>query len=265
MRSNSYTPEQVDFLREGYRRMKVEDLTDAFNVRFNQQRTVAAIKTILNRHKIRCGRPAKDRLINRQRMLTPEQVEYLRENYRDISLVDMTDKFNRHFGTTYSQKQITTALKNRGINSGRTGHFPKGSKPWNAGKKGYMGRNKTSFKAGREPHNTKWLGYERISKDGYIEISVAETNPHTGYERRFKPKHVVIWEQRNGPVPDGCCVIFRDGDKLNVTIENLVLVSRAELLRINQYGYKEAPEEVKPSLLVLAKLETKAGDLRRAR
>ena len=51
--------------------------------------------------------------------------------------------------------------------------------------------------------------------------------------------------------------MFKDGDLLNIEPENLMLVSRAELLVLNQNGYKDAPAELKPSILALAKLEVK--------
>jgi hypothetical protein len=50
--------------------------------------------------------------------------------------------------------------------------------------------------------------------------------------------------------------MFRNGDRTDICIENLELVSRAELLRLNQHGYKDMPDELKPSVLGLAKLET---------
>lgn len=70
-------------------------------------------------------------------------------------------------------------------------------------------------------------------------------------------KHVHVWEQTHGPVPDGMVVVFRDGDKLNINPQNLMIVSRAELLRLNKRGYKNAPADLKPSILALAKLEVK--------
>ena len=48
-----------------------------------------------------------------------------------------------------------------------------------------------------------------------------------------------------------------DRDITNNALENLMLVTRAELLALNQYNYKEAPDEVKPTLLAMIKLETK--------
>jgi hypothetical protein len=123
-----------------------------------------------------------------------------------------------------------------------------------------MGANRTSFKKGQLPHNHQPLWSERIcSKDGYIYISVPETNPHTGFPTRYKQKHVWIWEQINGPVPKGCCIIFEDSDIYNLAIENLLCVHRNLLLILNLHNYKTAPAELKPSIMALARLEHEAG------
>ena len=66
--------------------------------------------------------------------------------------------------------------------------------------------------------------HERTSKDGYVEISVDQVNPHTGYERRFVHKHRHLWEQANGPLPDGMCLKCLDGDKTNTAPLNLSLI-----------------------------------------
>ena len=122
-----------------------------------------------------------------------------------------------------------------------------------------MGSNATSFKKGNRPHNHKPLWSERVGKDGYIEMSVPERNPYTGFPTRFKHKHLWIWEQANGLKPKGTAVIFKDGDNRNLAIDNLLLVTRAELLTMNLHGYKDQPDELKPSVLALAKVEAKAG------
>ena len=53
--------------------------------------------------------------------------------------------------------------------------------------------------------------HERINVDGYVEMSIAETNPYTGYERRYVHKHVHLWEASNGPVPKDHCLKCVDG------------------------------------------------------
>lgn len=266
MNGNKYTAEQIEFLRTGYQSMNARSLTRVFNMQFAMHKTEVQIKSTLQNHRIFCGRKHKDRLISRLRIYTSEQIEFLRNNYAGRRTIELAVMFNDRFGTNKTTQQIKTAVHNRGIISGRTGRFENGHKPWNTGTKGLglTGANITSFKKGNVPANRRPLGSERIdSKDSYILIKIAEQDPRTGFSTRYKHKHVYIWEQANGPVPEGMVVVFRDGDKLNIEPENLMLISRAELLKLNQYGYKDAPDKLKLSILALTKLEVKTGVLRR--
>jgi len=98
-------------------------------------------------------------------------------------------------------------------------------------------------------------GSKVCSKDGYILMKIPEVNPHTGAPTRYKHKHIYTWEQAHGRVPDGMIVAFVDGDKTNCDLDNLVLISRHELLNLNQLGYKDTPDELKPHVLALSKLQ----------
>ncbi|MBI5075611.1 MAG: HNH endonuclease [Nitrospirae bacterium] len=177
-----------------------------------------------------------------------------------MSRSELTVAFNTKFKLRKTENQVISTLKNHGIVSGRTGRFEKGQKSWNKGVKGYMGANRTSFKKGNAPKNRKPIGHERIrSKDGFILMKVAEKDPYTKAQTRYKHKHVHIWEKKHGKVPDGMVVAFKDGDNMNCVENNLMLLSRAELLLANQHRYKDMPIELKPSILALVKLEAKAG------
>lgn len=178
------------------------------------------------------------------------------------------DRFDRR---DLSASNLTALMKRKGWMTGRTGCFAKGQAPLNKGKRcpeGVGGRHpnarKTQFKKGQEPHNTKQLGHERLNKDGYIEISVAETNPHTGYERRYVHKHVWLWEKANGPIPDGHCLKCLDGDRTNTDPTNWIAIPRGALPRLNGgrasrvLAYDTAPAELKPAILGIALLEQKA-------
>jgi len=90
-------------------------------------------------------------------------------------------------------------------------------------------------------------------------MKVPERDPHTGFPTRYKHKHVWIWEQSNGPVPEGMAVVFIDADKQNCNLDNLMLVTRNELLLLNLHKYKDQPAEIRPSILALAKVEAAAG------
>lgn len=147
----------------------------------------------------------------------------------------------------------------KGWKTGRDGRFQTAHAPWNQGKEMPYNANcaRTQFKKGNLPHNTKFLGHERISKDGYIEISVAQRNPHTGFERRYVLKHKHLWEQENGPVPAGMCLKSKDGNRSNTDPSNWVLIPRGMLTRMNGFrgpNYQTAEPEVKPVIMTLAKL-----------
>lgn len=167
-----------------------------------------------------------------------------------------------------SAKNLHSLRKRKGWSTGRTGCFAKGIVPHNKGKScppGKGGRHpnarKTQFKAGRLPHNTNYLGHERVSKDGYVEVSIDEQNPHTGYERRYVLKHVHEWEKANGPIPDGQCLKCLDGVRTNTDPSNWTLIPRGVLPRLNGgratrvMAYDTAPDELKPALLTIARLE----------
>jgi len=179
-------------------------------------------------------------------------------------------EYYRAFRARFGPRKISAAnlhalRKRKGWKTGRTGCFEKGNVPHNAGKKCPPGRGgrhpnarKTQFKKGNLPHNTHYLGHERISKDGYIEISVDQTNPYTGFERRYVLKHRWLWEQANGPVPDGMVLKSKDGNRLNTDPSNWGLIPRAMLPRLGgRFGrrYDQAPDELKPTIMAVAKLE----------
>lgn len=159
----------------------------------------------------------------------------------------------------------------KGWKTGRTGCFPKGNEPFNKGKPHpARGRaSETQFKKGTVPPNRRSLGDERVGKDGYIEMSVPVVNPYTGHSRRFMHKHRYLWEQVNGPLPKGMALKFLDGDRTNCDPSNLEAIPRALLPRLNggrhktRIAYDDAPNELKPTLMAVAKLEQGIHEKRR--
>lgn len=125
------------------------------------------------------------------------------------------------------------------------GFFPKGHQPMNKGLKQteYMSdaqiekSKATRFKKGNIPGNHKPVGYERITRDGYIEVKTAEPNV-------FELKHRLIWIEHNGEIPPGYNIQFKDGNRQNVCIENLYMISRSEQLKTENSMYARYPEEV---------------------
>jgi hypothetical protein len=189
------------------------------------------------------------------------------EANRLMVISDYARAFAERFGRQVDAVNLHALRKRKGWKTGRTGCFVKGQEPFNKGKPHpTRGRAaETQFKKGQEPHNTKWLGHERVSKDGYVEISIAATNPHTGYGRRYVLKHRYVWEQANGPIPAGHALKCLDGNKQNCDPSNWEAVPRSLLPRLaggNRYrrvlAFDDAEPEIRPALLAIAKLQHRA-------
>lgn len=178
---------------------------------------------------------------------TPEQLELLKEKYPETLTADIALIFDCSVYTIYNaanrlglRKNIefvrdTAADRMADLNHGGRKHqFGKGHSPANKGRKQaeYMDSDAiarsraTCFKKGHTPANHRPIGYERINKDGYIEVKIKEPNV-------FRAKHRIIWEQHNGKIAPGCNIQFKDGNRLNCAIDNLYLITRGEQMKDN--------------------------------
>lgn len=200
---------------------------------------------------------------------TPTELEFIAAR-RAWSRRELHAAFVAEFGrddvSLHALKQL---CQRKGWKTGRDGRFEKGFTPHNKGKPMPFNPNsaRTRFKKGNQPRNTKWAGHERIGKDGYVWISVEQTNPYTGYCRRYVQKHRWLWERLHGPVPDGMVLKSLDGDKTNTDPANWKLIPRALLPRLNgRFGrdYDAAPAELKPTIMAVAEVEHAALARRRS-
>jgi hypothetical protein len=189
---------------------------------------------------------------------------YLQERYPVTTTEAIAVSLGRNERSVYNQAFILGIKKSvdflKSENSGRINNlltkgkafrYTKGHVPENKGKKWseYMTpeqieRSKsTTFKKGSVPPNHKPVGYERISKDGYVEIKVKEGL------RSFRLKHRVVYEQHFGSIPKGYNVEFKDRDKKNCDPSNLVLRSRKENMQLNTYH--NYPKEIADTIQLM--------------
>lgn len=103
------------------------------------------------------------------------------------------------------------------------------------------------------PVNYRPVGSERVNVDDYVEIKVADPRTWVG-------KHTFIWEEHNGPVPKGYVVIFGDGDRRNFDPDNLILVSRKQLVRLNQKGLIQNNADLTRTAVIMVDLQQKIAD-----
>lgn len=188
---------------------------------------------------------------------TDEMIEFLKEVTPGKTYKEITELFNNKFNLGVTTEIIKSLLSRKKIHTETRGClYKKGSIPWNKGKKGYMGANKTSFKKGNRPKNWKPVGSERLI-DGYTFIKIADP-------REWTLKHRIIWEEHHKKkIPRGSVIIFADGDKSNLNIENLICVTREELKVLNKCRLISSVPELTKTGLNIAKIRIKLAELRK--
>ena len=179
-------------------------------------------------------------------MWTEAQWQFLLEMYKGRTYIELANLINEKFAISITPKQVKTRLYRQGIRKGGAGgKYEKGHTPWNKGNKmHFYNLPKSCYKKGHVSLNRKEVGSERVNRDGYWEVKVG--NPSC-----WKLKHRVIYEEHYGEIPHRYAIIFLDGDKTNLNIENLAAVSQAELLKMNYFKlFSKDPEITKAGIMV---------------
>lgn len=168
-----------------------------------------------------------------------EEKDYLCEIIPGHSYKEISDMFYNEFKVRLTTSQVKGIVGRLKVNTGRTGHFPKGHTPFNKGLKleeymseeGIKNSEKTRFRKGFIPKNHKKIGSERLNVDGYWEIKVSEPN-------KWMLKQRFLWELYTGEkLKREDKIIFLDHNKNNVDINNLVKIANSQLALLNGYGF----------------------------
>ena len=189
--------------------------------------------------------------------LTPQDEQKIKDEYLSKPTKGLADEIGISYGRVmrFLHKNGLSIPKELIEERKQAGRMKKGNTPFNKGKKQieYMSEEaiartlKTRFKKGQRPHNT--------NKQGDGAISVRKDSDGTCYKyirvslNRWELYHRHLWESEHGEIPKGRIVVFKDGNSMNVTLDNLELITRAEnMYRNSRHGY---PAEVIPSLLLV--------------
>jgi hypothetical protein len=188
----------------------------------------------------------------------PHEIELLKQHYSDKTIKELCEILKLSERSIYSQanllglkksdehlKKLKELDKERLRKFGNKYRFQKGQTSWNKGKKGYMGANVTSFKKGNKPHNTRQINDTRIdSKDKFLLVKVANNE--------WIRKQVLIWESVHGKVPKGHVIRVKNPTLNHYDIENLMLISCAENMKLNTMH--RFPIELQKAIRALKKL-----------
>lgn len=243
MNPRPWTPAAEATLREHYGQMRLDALSILLD------RTECAIKT----------RAQRLGLGQRQFWTPEEDARFIAEYPHNTDTADLARRMGRTEKALYGraktlglhktqaaldaiQARTNRVLEQAGIHA----RFQKGQTPWNQGitwEDHPEACRATQFKPGQRPHTWKPIGTERINRDGYLERKITDDGPtHHHYEA----VHRLIWIEANGPIPDKHVVVFRNGDKTDLRLDNLELISRAELADRNHH--KRYPPELRRAI-----------------
>ena len=254
-----YNNEIHEFIKANVKGTTTKDLALMVEKKFKIPFSHNQMKAYKTNHKLRSETP-KGNPKGCSLIFTKEIEDFIAENVKGLYNHELCDLINKKFKISYTPHQIKNYKRNHDLKSGLVG-FREGTPSPNKGKKmsaeQYAKCAKSMFKKGNVPVNIRPVGSERKdTKDGYIHIKIAEPNV-------WKPKHVYIWEQKNGPIPKGYHVMFLDQNKENIVFENLVLVHKKESLILNRNKLLTKDALVNQTAINIAKLRKLVIDKRK--
>jgi len=247
--NKKYPEELYEFIRQNFNGMTNRELAELVNAKFGTDFNYDRMHNFICNNKLKRTEFASHKKNDTKRY--PKEVrQFLKDNVKGTSFHDLTKIVNDKFGTYYTYEQLRGTCKRLGYSNGCDTRFKKGIKYFEP-KKGVHYSPRTEWKKGHITHNKKPVG-SIVFSDRYLRIKVAEPDKWEFYHR-------YVWEQNNGPVPEGMLVIFLDKNPMNCSIENLTLVSMAENATIKKYHVKDT--ELRKTAINIARLTIRTKEL----
>lgn len=186
---------------------------------------------------------------------TPEEDQFITDNYLTMPVKRIGKNINRSglfVSTRMRQLELITPrhIVEQFIAESK---LKKGNVPPNKGKKMskrmYAKAKLTMFKKGHLPVNTLHDGAISIRKDKrgvpYKHIRIALG--------KWIYLHIHTYEKSFGKIPKGGVIRFRDRDTLNCDPANLILIDKAENMKLNTIH--RYPDEIKQAIRAVTKLK----------
>ena len=268
----AWIKEEYDYLKENYTGKFNDEIAELMNNYFKGKYRIYTASSI-SCAKNRIGIKYKNEF---GRKYTKEVIDFVINNHKGKSLIELADLVNKKFNLNINNDNLSNLKSALRIRKGiilepaiNDGCLKKGNIPKNKGKKWdeYMSKEaqeksrKTWFKKGNTPANHREIGEERITQDGYIEIKVRDKCGNDNWEL----KHRWIYEQHYGKIPEGYNVIFLDGNKKNLDINNLKCITKNQDLIMNNRKLFTKDKDITYSGTLIAEIIDKGSKLKNGR
>lgn len=223
------TPEEVKFLRDNFKTMTNRELAGALGLKLTKTREFL-YEMGLKRMEMEYW--------------TDDQIEFLKANYRAIGDTELAEIFEKKWpkNKTWTHQHIDK--KRQYLKLKRTKEELRLIQKRNK-ELGCWAECATKMWATRGVAKIGEVRIWKFSNEDYL-TKVLKTN--SGF---VKYAHY-IWEKHYGKVPEGFNIVFRNGNSLDVKIENLECISNSELMRRNSiHNY---PLEIKETIRLRNKI-----------
>ena len=180
---------------------------------------------------------------------TDEQVEFLKENYQEIGDTELADVFQIKWykAKGWTKKHIEKKRKHLGLK--RTETELKMILKRNAA----MGAFRESLNRARKLRVKHPLAQLNEKRTWFRSDNTPVTVIKTAYGMKYF--HRYLWEKHKGKVPEGMNVVITGNDRFNFTIDDLVLMSDAELGAFNSRN--RTPPELQQTMKLINNINRK--------
>ena len=170
--------------------------------------------------------------MNNKRAINNDMHKYLLSIVKGRSCQEVADMMNKKYKTTFTKDFIQNYKCRHHIRSD------------------YDCR----FKKDHIPVVTKDVYSERMDVDGYLIIKT----PSGKWERKAR----YIWEETNGKIPDSYKLIYLDGDRGNVDINNLAIIKRSDACVMAKFQLYSKDKDLNKLGMNLAILKSKLNEVK---
>ena len=190
-------------------------------------------------------------------LFNEEQKQWFLENQEYKQAIQVADEMNQIFGLSLSAKQIREYRKSHRIKSNFNSSLLKTiDNKWN--KKTLEQMQNTMFKVNRSPHNTSAVGTVkkiRIGTYDYWMVKV-DDKPYAAKKENWIQLHRLLYQiYHSCKLNEEDVIIFADGNRDNVSENNLVKISKATRMRMNNLNRITDNSDVTKSYVNLTNLE----------
>ena len=196
----------------------------------------------------------------------PDFRTWLAEIVQGRSYEELARMASERYGEQFTATQMHGILTRYGLRNGRDCRFQPGhesnqkGKPLNDRQRAALA--KTQFQAGNLPHNYLPIGTVAKTRDGYL---IKKVSDEGALWDRWKFLHRLVWAEANGPIPPGGVVTFLDGNKENLSLDNLALISQAERSRLTALHLRSDDPEITKNGIQIVRLMGAIDEKQKAR